>query len=98
MELLNYTFAYWKLKEGSTKDQLVANLFSPENAAEISNSSVKIAFLLYKMPGIKEYEDFVKHVQPYQALFTTAEQKALTRNGMKSFISLRKALPVMILN
>jgi hypothetical protein len=77
MELLNFTFAYWKLKEGSSIDQLVANLFSPENAAEISNSTVKVAFLLYKMPAIREYEDFVKYVQPYKHLFTTTEQKSL---------------------
>jgi len=93
MELLNYTFAYWKLKEGSTTEQLVANLFSPENAAEISNSSVKVAFLLYKMPGIREYEDFVKYVQPYKALFTTAEQKALYQKRYEELYLFAKGTP-----
>ncbi|MFI5130733.1 MAG: TlpA family protein disulfide reductase [Chitinophagales bacterium] len=93
MELLNYTFGYWKLKEGSTTEQLVANLFSPENAAEISNSSVKVAFLLYKMPGIREYEDFVKYVQPYKNLFTTTEQKALYQKRYEELYLFAKGTP-----
>jgi peroxiredoxin len=93
MELLNYTFAYWKLKEGSTTEQLVANLFSPENAVEISNGPVKIAFLLYKMPAIKKYEDFLKYVQPYQALFTTAEQKALYQKRYEELYLFAKGAP-----
>jgi len=93
MELLNYTFAYWKLKEGSTTEQLVANLFSPENAVEISNSSVKVAFLLYKMPGITQYEDFVKHVQPNQHLFTTAEQKAAYQKRYEELYLFAKGTP-----
>jgi len=93
MELLNYTFAYWKLKEGSTTEQLVANLFSPENATEISNSTVKVAFLLYKMPGITQYEDFVKHVQPNQHLFTTAEQKAAYQKRYEELYLFAKGTP-----
>jgi thiol-disulfide isomerase/thioredoxin len=93
MELLNYTFAYWKLKEGSTTEQLVANLFSPENAVEISNGPVKIAFLLYKMPAIKQYEDFLKYVKPYKALFTTAEQKALYQKRYEELYLFAKGTP-----
>ncbi|MES2777340.1 MAG: TlpA disulfide reductase family protein [Bacteroidota bacterium] len=93
MELLNYTFGYLKANEGSTKDELVANLFSPENASEISNSLVKVGFLLYKMPGIKEYEDFVKYVQPYQHLFTTEEQKALYQKLYEDLYLFAKGTP-----
>jgi peroxiredoxin len=93
MELLNYTFGYWKLKEGFTKEQVVTNLFSPENAAEISNNLVKVGFLLYKMPGIREYEDFVKHVQPNQHLFTTAEQKALYQKKYEELYLFAKGTP-----
>jgi peroxiredoxin len=74
MELLDNIFSYWKVNEGSNA-RAIANYFSPENASEISNNRVKVAFLLHKMPGIKNYEDFVKHVQPYRILFTTPEQK-----------------------
>ena len=93
MELLNYTFAYWKLKEGSTTQQLVANLFSPENAVEISNSSVKIAFLLYKMPGINKYEDFVQHVQPNKDLFITKEQKDAYQKRYEELYLFAKGTP-----
>ncbi|MCU7548818.1 TlpA family protein disulfide reductase [Chitinophagaceae bacterium LB-8] len=76
MELLDYTFGYWKVNEGSSQEKVVANYFSPENASKISNSTVKVAFLLHKMPGIKKYEDFVKYVQPNKNLFVTEKQKA----------------------
>ena len=74
MELLDNIFSYRKVKEGGL-DKAIANYFSPENASEIQNTRVKVAFLLHKMPGIKNYEDFVKYVQPYQILFITPEQK-----------------------
>ena len=93
MALLDYIFGYWKIVEGSSKDEVVANYFSPENASKISNSSVKIAFLLNKMPGIKEYEDFVKYVQPCQNLFTTAEQKALYQKRYEELYLFAKGTP-----
>jgi thiol-disulfide isomerase/thioredoxin len=74
MEFLDYVFAYRKVNEGS-KERALANYFSSENASEISNTRIKVAFLLHKMPGIRNYEDFVNYVQPYQILFITPEQK-----------------------
>jgi thiol-disulfide isomerase/thioredoxin len=93
MELLDYTFGYWKVNEGSSQGQVVANYFSPENASKISNSSVKVAFLLYKMPGIKKYEEFVKHVQPYQNLFKTAELKAVYQKRYEELYLFAKGTP-----
>jgi thiol-disulfide isomerase/thioredoxin len=93
MALLDYIFGYRKVTEGSSKDQVVANYFSPENASEISNSSVKVAFLLYKMPGISKYEDFVKYVQPYQNLFKTAELKAVYQKRYEELYLFAKGTP-----
>lgn len=76
MELLDYVFGYWKFNETTTKQKVVDNYFSPENAAEIENNVIKAAFLLHKMPGIKEYEHFVKYVEPYKNIFVSQEQKA----------------------
>ena len=93
MELLDYMFGYRKVMEGNSQDQVVANYFSPENAALIGNTSVKVAFLSYKMPGIKKYEDFVKHVQPYQNLFTTAKQKALYQKRYEELFLFAEGTP-----
>jgi thiol-disulfide isomerase/thioredoxin len=93
MELLDYSFGYWKVNEGSSLGQVVANYFSPENASKISNSSVKVAFLLHKMPGIKKYEDFVKYVRPYQKLFTSAELKAVYQKKYEELYLFAKGTP-----
>jgi thiol-disulfide isomerase/thioredoxin len=45
------------------------------------------------MPGIREYEDFVKYVQPYQHLFTTAEQKALYQKRYEELYLFAKGAP-----
>lgn len=76
MEFLDFTFAYWKLNEtNATVEQVVANYFSAENAAKITEPNVKVAFLLHKMPLIKKYEDFLRYVEPNKNLFITAEHK-----------------------
>ena len=100
MELLDYTFGYWKVNKGSNQSQVVDNYFSPENSSKISNSSVKVAFLLHKMPGIKKYEDFVKYVQPYENLFATEEQKAAlcTVQLMVVLIASSPALAILMLS
>ena len=75
MEMLDYIFAYRKFTEvKNTKDLL--NLTFSENTSSICNDSVKVGYLLYKMPEIRKYEDFVNSVQPYKALFVSDEQKA----------------------
>ncbi|UKJ09279.1 TlpA family protein disulfide reductase [Solitalea lacus] len=75
MELLDYVFGYWKFNEVKNQQKVVDNFFSPENAAKITNDAVKVAFLMHKMPGIKEYENFVKYVEPYKNVFVTPKQK-----------------------
>ncbi|SFH43307.1 TlpA family protein disulfide reductase [Pedobacter insulae] len=75
MQLLDFIFGFWKYNEAKNTQKVLENTFSPENGAKINNNLVKVAFLLYKMPGIKEFETFVKHVQPYKNVFVTAEQK-----------------------
>ncbi|SMO76883.1 Thiol-disulfide isomerase or thioredoxin [Solitalea koreensis] len=75
MELLDYVFGYWKFNEVKNQQKVVDNFFSAENGAKINDDAVKVAFLLYKMPGIKEYENFVKYVEPYKSAFVTPEQK-----------------------
>jgi len=75
MQLLDFVFGFWKYNEVKNSEKVVANTFSPENGAKISNNTIKAAFLLYKMPGIKEFETFVKHVQPYKNVFVTTAQK-----------------------
>jgi thiol-disulfide isomerase/thioredoxin len=77
MELLDYVFGYWKFYEVKNQEKVVANYFSAENAAKIGRNEVKVAFLLHKMPGIKEYEIFVKYVEPYKSVFVSQEQKAV---------------------
>jgi thiol-disulfide isomerase/thioredoxin len=93
MALLDYTFGYWKVNEGSNTGEVVANYFSPQNASKIGDPSVKVAFLLYKMPGIREYEGFVKYVQPYQNLFTTAEQKTAYQKKYEEVYLFAKGTP-----
>jgi thiol-disulfide isomerase/thioredoxin len=93
LALLDYMFAYQKVMAGISKDVVVANYFSPENAAEIDNSAVKVAFLSYKMPGIRGYEDFVKYVQPYKALFTSTEQKSLYQKRYEELYLFAKGTP-----
>ncbi|RQO66568.1 hypothetical protein DBR40_22060 [Pedobacter sp. KBW01] len=75
MELLDYVFGYRKFIEVKNQEKVLENYFSPENAAKINNGSVKVAFLLHKMPGVKEFEHFVKYVEPYKDIFTTVAQK-----------------------
>ncbi|MCO4291888.1 TlpA family protein disulfide reductase [Solitalea sp. MAHUQ-68] len=75
MELLDFVFGYWKFNEVKNQQKVVDNFFSAENGAKISNDAVKVAFLMHKIPGIKEYENFVKYVEPYKSAFVTPEQK-----------------------
>ncbi|POY38616.1 hypothetical protein C3K47_04265 [Solitalea longa] len=75
MELLDFVFGYWKFNEVKNQQKVVDNFFSAENGAKINNDAVKVAFLLHKIPGIKEYENFVKYVEPYKNAFVTPEQK-----------------------
>jgi thiol-disulfide isomerase/thioredoxin len=93
LALLDYMFAYQKVTAGISKDEIVASYFSPENAGEISNSAVKVAFLLYKMPGIREYEVFVKHVQPNKNLFVTKEQKEAYQKRYEELYLFAKGTP-----
>jgi thiol-disulfide isomerase/thioredoxin len=93
LALLDYIFGFRKVTGGISKDLVVANYFSPENAGEISNTAVKVAFLLYKMPGISGYEDFVKYIEPYQELFTTPEQKAAYQKRYEELYLFAKGTP-----
>jgi hypothetical protein len=45
------------------------------------------------MKDIRKYEDFVKYVQPYQALFTTAEQKAVYQKRYEELYLFAKGTP-----
>lgn len=75
MELLDYVFGYWKFKEVNNVQKVVDNLFSAENASRINQKGVKVAYLLHKMPNIKEYEDFRRYVEPFKNIFVTQDQK-----------------------
>lgn len=75
IDLLNYVFGYWKFNEVKNQQKVVDNFFSAENGSKINNNAVKAVFLLHKIPNIKEYENFVKYVEPYKSVFVTPEQK-----------------------
>lgn len=93
MELLDYVFGYRKFNETRNLQKVLDNYFSAENAIGINNNLVKAAFLLHKMPGIKEYEHFVKYVEPYKNVFVTAEQQAAYQKLYKELGPFAKGSP-----
>ncbi|MBB2147392.1 TlpA family protein disulfide reductase [Pedobacter gandavensis] len=75
MQMLSYVFAFWKFNRVKNGKELNPFYFA-ENTPMISNLQVKVAYLANRMKNITKYEDFVNNVQPYKALFVSAEMKA----------------------
>lgn len=75
MDLLKYVFGFWKYNRTKNVKEINPSLFA-ENTSFICNDAVKVAYLAYHMKNINKYEDFVKMVQPYKALFASTELKA----------------------
>ncbi|WP_140939299.1 TlpA family protein disulfide reductase [Sphingobacterium lumbrici] len=73
-DLLHYVFAYWEFNKRKSGEELAVLPFS-KNVPLITNNDVKVAYLLYKMPDIKEYEVFKEQVEPFQDVFISTEQR-----------------------
>jgi peroxiredoxin len=90
--LLNYVFGYWKFNQVKNVQDLQAAHYS-EYIPFIANNDIKVTYIVSKMKDIRKYEDFVKYMQPYQALFTTAEQKAVYRKRYEELYLFAKGTP-----
>ena len=92
LALLHYVFGYWKFNRVKNVKDLQASHYS-EYIPLISNNDIKVTYIISKMMDISKYEDFVKYVQPYQNLFTTAELKAEYQKRYEELYLFAKGTP-----
>ncbi|WP_316838525.1 TlpA disulfide reductase family protein [Pedobacter gandavensis] len=92
MQMLHYVFAFWKFnKVKSGKD--LNPFFFAENTPLIGNADVKVVYLADRMKNITKYEDFVSNVQPYKALFASAEMKKAYEKRYEDLYLFAKGTP-----